>query len=150
MSDIKLEDDEIIYTIDGKEEIFEEDALAKLLQDNVLFVNQNKVLEYNGEISNEYTITLYVNCSDVFAWGCADAMPLPCDELINLYKAWKSNNIWGSAIWCCKRRNEQPQAPVKKKMIDLGIWTEELEKLPENQYNKYLKSITTKFEDIKQ
>ncbi len=125
------------------EDINEPLALACLLADGQLGLN-------NADISwikdkKIYTTCVFVLCSDIFAWGCADAEQLVFNdyenpsEIIELYKLWKENNRWGSTKWCCLKRNEQPQKPVKDKMIKENYWDETLEVLPENKYDKACK-----------
>jgi len=74
-------------------------------------------------------------CSDIFAWGCADAECVTDEELPDLYAAWKADNKWGAAKWCCLKRNQKPQAPVERDMRADGAWDEAMEALPENRYD---------------
>ena len=115
----------------------EEKALACLLAAEVCFL-------YNVTTSEGKNVSVSVNVSDVMAWGCSDAENISCNgdwsepsEIIDLYRLWKSNKKWGSTQWVCVKRNEQPQAPVKRKMIAEGAWNDNLEKLPENKYDAY-------------
>lgn len=118
-------EDPFIYEFYGKEQCDEEGILALFLQNNVLFAN-------DYEIDGKRTIVLYVNCSDVFAWACADAEPLSCSQIINLYKFWKSDNEYGPIKWCCIQRNQRPQGPVERNMKESGSWDEVMEALPAN------------------
>ena len=78
---------------------------------------------------------IYVLCNDLFAWALADGEDLPYDEIEPLYKMWKADPKWGSAKWCCKQRNMQPQPPVKKDMIKDGVWEEWMDRLDKNPAN---------------
>lgn len=80
-------------------------------------------------------IVLCVNCSDVFAWGCADFEPLPLGEVEGFVKMYREIP-GGSTRWCCIRRNQQPQPPVKRTMIERGEWDEVLEALPKNTMDR--------------
>ena len=87
----------------------------------------------NGDLAG-----LYVACSDTFAWGCADAEPLPSigygdgddESVLELYASIRSDETWGSTRWCCLRRGMRPQKPVEKAMRAAGAWCDPLEALP--------------------
>lgn len=112
----------------------EELALACLLTSGHLFLNVLKAPE------GGYTTCVYVLANDVFAWGCADAECLSNSdgeepsEIIDLYRAWKASGHAGVTKWLCKKRNEQPQKPIKERMQKAGTWDDELEDLPVNVY----------------
>lgn len=76
------------------------------------------------------TIGVYVGCNDLFYWASADAECVSFPEVEDLYRSWLDDPKWGAWVWCCKRRKLQPQAPVKRDMIEDGVWTGELEALP--------------------
>jgi hypothetical protein len=104
------------------EEVFnEEEAIAAMLLNEVVFMNTPW---YRKDLSEEDKSfgRLIVVCNDVFAWGCADAEPLPHDELHNLYKMWRKDPAWGAEVWCIQRRKEMPQKPVEKLIRAGGIW----------------------------
>ena len=75
------------------------------------------------------TLTLYVNCSDLFAWGCADAELLSWDELPEYLEFQKRGE---SDLWCAIKRQMQPQPPVIKRLKEAGKWDERWEALPAN------------------
>ncbi len=112
----------------GKDQCCHEYALSKLLEDDVLFANEFEFF-YPDKKSGGTTTILFINCNDLFYWGCADAENLPYDEIPKLYKMHMANPN-GSLIWCCFKRNLQPQEPIVKRWKELGIWTPELEALP--------------------
>lgn len=127
-------------TMDGDESIVDEHALAILLQNEVLFSNGRRYAELrfegdkchlDGKLQPETTV-LFVNCNDVFAWGCSDAEPLPHDEIENLFRMWYADRRWGSDKWCCKQRDQKPQKPVEDQMRKDGSWDEMMEALPPN------------------
>jgi hypothetical protein len=103
----------------------DEKALSELLADGVLFCN-----------SGARTTVLYVNCNDVFAWGCADAEDFLTDEIRPLYRMWVANRIWGPVRWVCLKRNQKPQAPVERDMRAAGQWDDAMETLRENVYDR--------------
>lgn len=129
---------------DGKEQCDVEAALAVLLREDVLFANAMRYWAPEWEADQDNpgrlkdsgrgelagpTIVLFVNCNDVFAWGCADAEPLPYNEVGNLYRAW-AFGPWGVAKWCCLRRKIRPQERVEALMRQAGVWDDAMEALP--------------------
>ena len=125
-------DDKNIYLIDSKECYNDEGMLITLLKDDVLFCNSRKFIDLDGSVQPE-TLILFVNCNDVFAWGCADAECITLSELSDLYKLHKSDAKWGSTKWVCKKRNLQPQRPIIKDMKEDGAWTSDMDLLEKNQ-----------------
>lgn len=130
-----------MYQIDDSSIIENNDealALAILLADNVLFYNNAKL---STPKNDNWNTVLYVFCSDVFVWACADAESISNSdgdegsEIIELYKLWKENKKYGAVKWACLKRNMQPQKPLKKQMITDGYWDEQLENLPKNEYD---------------
>ena len=123
--------DAIIWTdANGVEQCLEDECLAELLKGSVLFVLPITYLDYRGE--KKETTGLFVNCSDLFAWGGADIEELPFDQIAALYKAWKADPRFGSSKWCCQRRNQRPQAPAERDMREAGTWDDAMEALPLN------------------
>lgn len=133
---IDVDDSKIFYEGIVDEEL----ALVCLLADGICFLNNIEFTKGEG-----YTTCIFVNLNDVFAWGCADAENLSNNdwqepsEIIDLYRHWKKNDKWGHVIWAAFKRKEQPQDPMKERMIKDGVWTPELEALPENRYWKYIR-----------
>ena len=113
-----------------KEKIFEvEEAVALLLINEVIFLNSHH-WEKEWPDRARKTTSLNVNCSDIFAWGCADAEEICVDdEIEDLYRMWKDNPTWGSALWCMMKRREMPQKPVEEDMrkddVDLDAFQKE-------------------------
>jgi hypothetical protein len=105
-------------------------ALVELLADDVLFCNSFPFLYHGNATPQSETLVLFVNCSDLFAWGCADAESVTYDELETLYAWWRKSPI-GSQIWCCLKRKMRPQPPVERDWKEKGLWVVELDMLPE-------------------
>jgi hypothetical protein len=151
VSDIKwtLEPDDIEWTMPwdqtqfpdkpATEQVFEsERALAHLLMNHVIAINSNWWRDDAPEdIRN--SIAVFVNCNDIFAWGCADAEDLPHNEVEKLYRMWQKDPAWGAAIWCIQQRNQQPQRPVAERIRQAGIWDLDSMGLKPNGYDEYLK-----------
>lgn len=105
-----------------KEMIFEaEDALAVLLLNEVIRINDHW-WEKTWPEEARRRIHFGVGCSDVFAWGCSDSESLNYKDIESLYRMWKKDPYWGSAIWCMIKRKEMPQRPVEKRIREAGIW----------------------------
>ena len=144
---------EVFFEVDGKEYCDEELAVSILLREQVLFIGFSRDFSYSpikfGDIYKDggHSIVVSVNCGDIFAWGCSDAEHLPYDEIPKLYKMFVADSKWGSTKWCCVRRNEQPQQPIKDSMIKDGSWDDAMEKLKENNQTAYFK-MTSQLNDI--
>jgi len=115
----------LIYTYKGEEGCFEEKILAELLAAEVMHCN-------NGKFGDDPTLVLFVLCNDLFAWACADSEPVLMHELPSLYRHWLREKHAGVDKWCCKRRNQRPQAPVEREWRRNGTWDAEMEALPSN------------------
>jgi hypothetical protein len=119
------------------EDVNEQLALACLLADGTCFINNVNVSEDKDKPI--YSVAVYVLTSDIFAWGCADAEYIECNdgetpnEIIDLYKLVKEKEFFGIVEWACLKRNLQPQKAVKIDMIKANQWTHELEQLPTNE-----------------
>lgn len=129
----------------GDEVVFnDEKALAMLLVNEVAFLNSPWWKKDWPEEAKAMT-TAFVNCNDIFAWGCSDGEDLPFDQIKPLYKMWQKDEEWGAAVWCMVQRNQMPQGPVAKRIKDAGIW--DLEKLglgkntQDDECQAYLASI---------
>lgn len=125
------------YLIDGKKDYDIELILSLFLNEGILFANSRDYY-YNNK-KEGHTIVLFVNCSDCFQWAYADAQDISWEEIEDLYEFYKRDKKWGSDKWCCKKRNEQPQPTVKRKMIEDGCWEAWMDKLNINQY--YLRCL---------
>jgi hypothetical protein len=106
---------------DEQHRFIEENALAHLLMNNVVFVNSHW---WQKELPEKFQeeISFNVECNDVFAWGYSDAERLPYEQIEILYRMWKKDPEWGAAIWCMIQRKEMPQKPVEKQIRAAGIW----------------------------
>lgn len=107
------------------EQMFEEDrALAQLLLEEVVFRNTFWHEKDWPEDARKGSC-FYVNCNDLFMWGCSDAEPLDLSDsaqLRNLYEFWIKDRKDGAAVWCMISRSIMPQRPYEKKIRDAGIW----------------------------
>lgn len=121
-------------TAAGKPEIEDSGALALMLLNGVLFLNSHWWEKAWPEDARN-AISVNVNCSDIFAWACAEAETLPHDQIEPLYRMWRKDPTWGAAIWCIQRRKEMPQRPVADRIRKAGIWDLDSMGLAENSYD---------------
>lgn len=90
---------------------YEGQALAELLLEEVVFIGG----------SDDQKLAIYVNCNDVFAWGLADGELLESKDIEEVWKIWKKDGWPGLNFWCCKKRNQLPQAPVLRDLEKAGF-----------------------------
>lgn len=102
-------------------------ALAALLANEVIFLNTHH-WEKSWPEDAQKTTALCVNCSDVFAWACADAEGITLDEIPDLYRMWRKDAEWGAAVWCMLKRGQMPQKPLEGIIRKAAIW--DLDGLP--------------------
>lgn len=120
------------------EDVSEELALSCLLASGVFFLNNVDISYTYKRNKPEYTTAVYVNASDIFMWGCADAQAIDSSdnespsEIIELYKLWKEHDQWGAVKWLALKRNLQPQSPVIDLMKKANYWDDSLDSLPLN------------------
>ena len=113
---------------------FTEIMLAKLLIDDVLFVGDFNTGPFfvSDKPSPESTACVWINCNDLFSWGCADCEPLSAQEIPAFFKEYKKDPRNASTRWCCRKRNLQPQRPIIEQMKKDGEWDEEFENIGKN------------------
>jgi len=129
---------EFKYEANGVTHYNHEYLAAKLLEEDVLFLNSRKFVEYGSIEAKDETLVLFLNCNDVFIWGCADGESVTMDELPVLFELFELNNTYGPVKWVCIKRNEKPQKPLADQMKAADFWDEEMEKLPDNYYDKWI------------
>jgi hypothetical protein len=118
-------------------------ALAILLANEICFLNTVDIQHtYKNYKSPIYTTCVYVNCSDLFDYACADAECIvsndgePGSEIISLYQMYKEDSKWGVEKWLSIKRNLQPIPGVKIRMISDNSWDDIMESLPKNHWEK--------------
>jgi hypothetical protein len=82
MIDITKVYESYIYKNVPEKIFFPEQALSQLLSEEILFANYREIT-LDGKKCG-YTCVLFVNCNDIFAWGCADAEDIPDEEIQTL------------------------------------------------------------------
>lgn len=111
----------INYELD-EQYVEEEEMLAFLILQGDVFINNGWWYKEEGKPWIEDSVTLHVNCNDIFAWGCADSEDLKYSEIRELYEMVKKDKNLGAAAFCIKKRKMRPQPPVEKMFKDAGIW----------------------------
>ena len=127
------------YDIDGEEHCDEAMALSEMLANGGLLFVASKCgpfFEPSDKDKDTEAASIWVNCNDQWAWACADAEPLPEHEIGLFYKCWKSGNKYATTLWSCKRRNMQPQLPIRADIRKAGLWGPEWECLEKNPDEK--------------
>lgn len=59
-------------------------------------------------------VNMFVNCSDLFFWACADGEEVTTDDLPSLVECIKLHEKYGNILWVCRKRVMRPQAPYYK------------------------------------
>jgi hypothetical protein len=129
--------EDVFFQALGKEFCDTEKAVSILLEKRILFCNTREYVEKVGKPTNTYiiepkTIVLFVNCNDLFMWGCADAECITVEEIPILYRMWKKESGYGVDKWVCKKRNLQPQKLVRDEMKKANVWEDWMDKLDKN------------------
>lgn len=120
-----------VYEWEGEEKVNKAHAIAEMLaRSGTLFISGEGGPFFDKNGKEAQPASLWINCNDLFYWGCADAEPLPYDDIESAYMAWKEEPH-GLDKWICKRRGKRPQAPVIALMKKKGVWDEEMEALLE-------------------
>ena len=65
-------------------------------------------------VCSDGAVRMYVDCSDLFFWACADAEEISFDELNDLSEYVSISPGFGGLMWCAKKRGMRPQKPYYK------------------------------------
>ena len=133
---IDIDEHDVIWEMDGKEYCTNEDAIAILLHENVLFANSRPYYDKFTDRLYPETVLLFVCCNDTFDYAAADADSITLSEIKDLFKLWLLNKTYGPVVWSCQKRKRQPLPELKKKLIELNLWTPELEGFEKHYYDK--------------
>lgn len=96
-------------------------ALVHLIINEVIIVNNFWWMK-DWPIEAQKAISLAVNCSDIFMYVCADAENMEYTEIEDVYDHWVKDPMYGTAVWCCKKRNQLPMREILNTIEKMGIW----------------------------
>jgi hypothetical protein len=124
-------------TILDDDYIDENKALAYLLLNDIVFLNNIDLSKSHSHYYDKptYTTVVYVLCSDVFSYCCADAECISSSdggldsEIYLLYKYCKENPYFGHIKFCALKRKMRPLKEIVERMKNADYWCDELEKL---------------------
>lgn len=123
------------YKEDEEPEIDLENFLAHLLSKDIVFLNTHW-WEDDWPEKAKKTISIIVNCNDIFAWACADGEELLGeDDIDTFWQYYSKDPDWGPVVWCIRKRNMLPQKPVYDDIQKDGIW--DLDKMKGLDLNWY-------------
>lgn len=94
--------------------------LAHLILNGIVFCNDGWWYKEEGVQWKEGSISMHVNCNDVFAWGCADSEDLLYSEVNDLYDSWSKDPDWGVVLWCITKRKIKPQRAIEERLNKEG------------------------------
>lgn len=87
--------------------VVKDDFILAVLE---LFARHDRHSEVWWRTDGAYApITFFVNCNDVFAWGCADCEQLTEETLPALAQAYQDSDKVGAELFCSRVRKERPQ-----------------------------------------
>jgi hypothetical protein len=70
-------------------------------------------------VDGEYApLTIFVNCNDLFFWGCSDAETITIDNIGIFEQAYKDSIDHGGLLFCCRVRGMRPQGAYYKYLDD--------------------------------
>ena len=121
-----------IVKVDEKFYFFDVDALTELLKTEEVIINSHWWKSENNSFGIKTnpawpeqacrTFSFGVNCSDTFAYACADAEGFYYDELETVYAHWLVDPENGLRVWSMKKRGLLPIEPWVKIIKAKGIW----------------------------
>jgi len=109
-------------------ELTTEQFILEVLQLTAMFPN-NLCDELLWRCDGEYApITFFINCNDMFYWGCADCETITKENLHIFKKAVEdlkeckgASKYDGPSLFCCRVRKMRPQGAYYK-YIDKEVW----------------------------
>ncbi len=63
----------------------------------------------SGPINDTDVLDFYIECNDLFAWGCSDCESVTPDRIAVLEQAYKDCPDAGGALYCSRIRQMRPQ-----------------------------------------
>ena len=113
----------------------DEIALAYLLMQGIVIVNDYSYYTKWPKDAQD-SISLSVCCNDIFYHG-ADGERVTYDDLRSLFDHVTKDEMWGSTMWCIKKRRMQPLTRIYQDLINHPVWHDEIENLIRNFNGNY-------------
>jgi hypothetical protein len=98
-----------------------EQKLAYLILQDEIFCNNGW---YDDSWPKDKT-TLHVNCNDTFGYACADSEDINYSEIEDLYEMNIKDPVWGTTLWCIKKRNCKPIIQIVESLKNAGYKIED-------------------------
>ena len=71
--------------------------------------------DFCASISWTEKLEFFVNCNDLFFWGCSDLEDISTDKDLDLLeKSFIDAPIYGAELYCARKRNMRPQGAIYK------------------------------------
>lgn len=118
---------------EDSESFCEEEALAYLLSEEVVFCNSRKFVGYGGKVEEE-TIVIFVILNDTFYYASADAEPIRLSELQNLYELYKEHKYTGIVKWATEKRGILPISHYRRQLREADLWSLEMQILENREH----------------
>jgi hypothetical protein len=83
------------------------EKFCKDLTEDVLILLINGKLSISESENEKYE--LYINCNDLFFWGCGDAELITLEEISELLEYLKLSSKHGELLWVARKRKMRPQ-----------------------------------------
>ena len=144
-------DDFVIKYGDDKKIFNLEKALSYLLAERKLFSNTRPYIENPWDPKENHvvcspTTVLFVNTSDIFAWGVADGdsitgsdeADIETNDVYRLLSYVLDDSGWGVIKYACWKQQLQPQNPIIRDMKKDGVWDDFMESLPAQNADKLI------------
>lgn len=93
-----------------KNEELQKCASILLLNDEIYL--KDHIYSLDGNLY-ENKVSIFVRCDDIFDDGL-DEESVHVYELEDLFRMWAADRLWGTTVWCVKKRRVMPQASYKK------------------------------------
>lgn len=88
------------------------------MSDEKLFIKIMKVMadaDMCNDVFWDCSLSVHVNCNDVFGWGCADAETIENEEDLAIFvQAAKDSEAYCDALYCARKRGMRPQGAYIK------------------------------------
>ena len=120
------------FGINGQQVANEEAMVARLLDEDILFVGSRPYYCSFEKKVVEETLVLFILINDVFV-PASDGESITSEQLPDLFRLFEQKDTDGIIEWVALKRGQQPRKRTKERMVKAGTWTDEMEKLIVNK-----------------